>query len=260
MAIRVVAALVLGPLVLLAFYLGSPFADLLVTVAVAVASWEWVRICQDGEISTAGWVAVVLGPAALLVSRVGAPWHLLVVCLIGALVVAVLAGRSWRQVALVLAGPAYLLAAGVSILWIRDGQGGSATTGLTLLLWLLLTVWATDIFAYVVGRSVGGPKLAPRVSPKKTWSGLAGGVLAAAIVGLAFGYILDSAKSWALPAAAGATGGTRVCSAADGPRARCTPAAASRTPAMHGASKDRPCDRLPRRGFFFSKSTTSRTS
>ena len=204
MATRIAAALVLGPLVLLAFYLGSPFADLLVTLGVAVAAWEWVRICQDGEVTAAGWTAVGLVPAAVAVSRIGTPWQALLVCLIGALVAAALAGRDRRQVALVLAGPLYLVAAGVSILWIRDGPGGNAAAGLTLLFWLLLTVWATDTFAYFVGRSLGGPKLAPRLSPKKTWSGLAGGVLAAAAVGVVFAYVLDSAKSWALPAVAGA--------------------------------------------------------
>ena len=81
-----------------------------------------------------------------------------------------------------------------------DGQGD----GLTLLLWLLLTVWATDIFAFFVGRSLGGPRLAPRISPKKTWSGLAGGVLAAVAVGLAFAYGLDSSKNWAFPMVLGA--------------------------------------------------------
>jgi phosphatidate cytidylyltransferase len=50
--------------------------------------------------------------------------------------------------------------------------------------WLLLVVWGTDIGAYFAGRSLGGPKLAPRFSPNKTWSGLAGGAATAALVGL----------------------------------------------------------------------------
>lgn len=52
-----------------------------------------------------------------------------------------------------------------------------------LVFWLMLVTWATDIFAYFAGRSIGGPKLARRISPNKTWSGLAGGMLGAAVIG-----------------------------------------------------------------------------
>jgi phosphatidate cytidylyltransferase len=51
-----------------------------------------------------------------------------------------------------------------------------------LVLWLFLVTWATDIFAYFAGRAIGGPKLAPRISPNKTWAGLFGGVIGAALV------------------------------------------------------------------------------
>ena len=76
-------------------------------------------------------------------------------------------------------GIVYVALPALALLFLR----GEAS-GLLLALWTLATVWATDIGAYFAGRSIGGPKLAPRVSPNKTWSGLIGGVVAALLLGL----------------------------------------------------------------------------
>lgn len=54
-----------------------------------------------------------------------------------------------------------------------------------LVLWVFLVTWATDILAYFTGRSIGGPKLAPRISPNKTWAGLIGGMIGAGLIGYA---------------------------------------------------------------------------
>jgi phosphatidate cytidylyltransferase len=60
-----------------------------------------------------------------------------------------------------------------------------------LVFWLMLVTWATDIFAYFAGRAIGGPKLAPRISPNKTWAGLVGGMAGAAVVGAVAAWLLD---------------------------------------------------------------------
>lgn len=67
----------------------------------------------------------------------------------------------------------------IALLWLaRQETGGRAT-----LFWLLAVVWATDIGAYAVGRSLGGPRLAPRWSPRKTWTGFVGGTICGALAG-----------------------------------------------------------------------------
>jgi len=88
-----------------------------------------------------------------------------------------------------------LLYAGVpaiALIWLRQQD-----TGFELVLWTLAIVWATDIFAYFAGRLIGGPKIAPRISPSKTWAGLGGGMLGAgaiaALLAVQFGLDFDPA-------------------------------------------------------------------
>lgn len=128
--------------------------------------------------------AAVLVPLALLCLWVGGwVW--------AALVALAAAGmlsewrRMWAGGAVVLAlGPVIVLAA-LALVWLR----ADATVGLANVLFLLVVVWASDIGAYAAGRLVGGPRLAPRISPGKTWSGAAGGLLAAAVVGAIAGRL-----------------------------------------------------------------------
>src|SRR5690606_9434492 len=98
----------------------------------------------------------------------------------GALMVLIHAGFA-RQAFWPVGGLAYAALSAIALAQVR----GSDPAGLHALLFLFAIVWATDIMAYFVGRALGGPKLAPSISPGKTWSGALGGALFAAIAGLA---------------------------------------------------------------------------
>jgi phosphatidate cytidylyltransferase len=87
----------------------------------------------------------------------------------------------------VLGGLIYIAAPLVVAMWFR-----ASPQGMALILYIFLTVWGTDIFAMFAGKSIGGPKLAPRLSPNKTWAGLIGAVIGSAIVGYVFALAFQS--------------------------------------------------------------------
>lgn len=98
------------------------------------------------------------------------------------------AHRRWLWLA---AGAVYIAVPCIAIIWLRS----DAAVGRQAILWLFAVVWATDIGAYFAGRGIGGPKLAPRISPAKTWAGLLGGMVCAALVGAATALLLDLSRA-----------------------------------------------------------------
>jgi phosphatidate cytidylyltransferase len=112
----------------------------------------------------------------------GWPWRLVVGAL--AVLVAVEWWRMWRHrptAGALAAGIAYVAVPTIALIWLRD----DVLVGRANLIFTVLIVWASDVGAYVFGRLIGGPKLAPAISPGKTWSGALGGLLCAGLIGLA---------------------------------------------------------------------------
>jgi phosphatidate cytidylyltransferase len=179
LGVRSLWALILAPPALAALYFGSPFSDILILAVGTVGAWEWARLCGGGTPGLSGAIVIATVVAAVFAGILGA--HAVGGWLTAAGAMAAILAASRERPASALwygAGAAYLGAACLAFLWLR------ADFDRALVLWLIAVVWATDTGAYLVGRSLGGPKLAPAISPGKTWSGLAGGVVAAALVGL----------------------------------------------------------------------------
>lgn len=99
-----------------------------------------------------------------------------------------LAWRKNRNVLLAAFGAIYVIFPFLALIWLRT----QPVIGATAVVWLLVVVWATDVFAYLFGRTLGGMKLAPSISPQKTWSGFVGGISCAGLVGGATGAYLLS--------------------------------------------------------------------
>lgn len=179
LALRVVSSMVLAPVALAAAWWGYPWFELLIAALAVAMTLEWARMVWGPDF---GRPAVTNAAMCLFAIALAAQGHAPV---IAGLIAVGLAGavgkgmvrRNWDH-AWMIGGMAYVALPCVSVIWLRATVPG----GLWVLVWLMLAVWSTDIAAYAVGRTVGGPKLAPRVSPGKTWSGLAGGILGAGTV------------------------------------------------------------------------------
>lgn len=103
-------------------------------------------------------------------------------------------------------GMFYVAVPCASLLWLRHlDLAGESQAGLKLTLYVIITVCATDIGAFFAGRQIGGPKLAPAISPNKTWAGLIGGMVSAAIAGGLCSLFAPYPESVLLSAALGAS-------------------------------------------------------
>jgi phosphatidate cytidylyltransferase len=170
---RVLSAAVMLPVAVAAVWFGGwAFAALVVVAAVAML-WEWLRL--PGRYAHDKMFAGGFGLLASLYFAMDGrfDWALTIV-FSGALVLGV---RSSRHFLWHAAGFLYIGLPCLALLWLRN----QPEHGLQVVFWLMVIVWATDIGAYFAGRTIGGPKLIPSISPNKTWAGLIGGMICAAI-------------------------------------------------------------------------------
>ena len=178
---RTVTALIMAPVVIGSILLEFPYYNLLLLAVGAMLSWEWSNmVAVDKKATYTSIYTLSMATAVMLQSMFG----ILVMLLLAMIVVAVKSrGEKYRK--LLVRGVPYISLGIGSLMWLMIVFSSWAV------LWLLFVVWAVDVGGYLVGCSVKGPKLAPKISPHKTWSGLLGGMLLSALIGWGLAYLFQ---------------------------------------------------------------------
>ena len=177
---RILTAIILIPLALYAVYAGSwPFQVFLIVVGAGLLM-ECSRLIHP-DIKPVWWGSASLYLALLVIldlslSALFGAWAAGVIMLM----LLHMSGRESARAVMI----AFVYCGGfiIAFKWLR----GDSPAGFLICLFIFAIVWSTDIFAYFVGRLIGGPKLWPAVSPSKTWAGAIGGASAAMLISLAF--------------------------------------------------------------------------
>jgi phosphatidate cytidylyltransferase len=178
---RILSALVLAA-VAAGATLVSPWTFLLLLIAGAgIMSWEWGRLVRGEGFDPIAIVATLGAAAVLSLIALGRPGLALAALAVTAAAIGAI-GLGTRHPGWSLAGFLYAALPLGALVWLR----GDPVLGAASVLYVLSVVWATDSASYAAGRLIGGPKLAPSVSPNKTWSGFVVGIFAPALIGFAF--------------------------------------------------------------------------
>jgi phosphatidate cytidylyltransferase len=174
--LRVLSAAVMLPVAVGIIWYGGIAFLMLVAAGCALMIHEWLRLVDSASetwrVAVAAGISISMLPAAATGNLHAASF------MIGAASL-IVAGLFRRRPLWSFAGIIYVGVPSLVLIWLRN----LPDHGLLLVFWILVVVWSTDIGAYAAGRTIGGPKLIPSVSPNKTWAGLGGGMISAAIAG-----------------------------------------------------------------------------
>lgn len=193
--VRIISGVILAVVVLTLTWLGGlPFRILAALISAAVL-YEWVRMPEKDHTTGNDLFCIFAMLAVLLFLIVGVSAPIIAGLFAIAFVLSAAIGLAFGQGTWNAWGILYGGAGGSALAYLRADDA----PGLAAILFLFAVVWATDIFAYFTGRSLGGIRLAPRISPKKTWSGAIGGAAASVGAGVMIAWLFGLQGGWTIP-------------------------------------------------------------
>ena len=196
---RVVSAVVLAAVALAATWAGGVWFRLLAVAIGAAVFFEWATMAGRVASTRQQAVSWVLVGLVLLALAVGMDARVVFSGALAAALIVFVLGRFAGEGGWLWLAVAYAALPAGALAFLRAGD----MAGLWAILFLFAVVWATDTLAYFVGRAVGGPKLAPSISPGKTWSGAIGGAAAGTLAGIGVAAVAASpASPWLIGLAA----------------------------------------------------------
>ncbi len=178
LGVRSLAAGLLVPAILLDIWQGGVWFELFAAFLGLLIAHEWTNMAHGRSSTQFALHAAAALTGAFLPEEIGVLPTLGIAFLLTAAGIVAASMRAREHVVWTYVGIPYVTVAVLSLVVLR----GHAIWGVHAIMLLMFIVWATDTFAYFAGRVIGGPKLAPRYSPKKTWAGLLGGMAGAAVV------------------------------------------------------------------------------
>ena len=183
---RILAALVMLPVAIGALWGGYPFVDVLALVVGSLLAWEWANMVPNKVPST--YMAAYIISMAVSLFVYDTPMIVSTIVLVSFFVWYKSKGEEHRN--LLVLGVPYISVGVGSLLWIYQGIIPYPPFNFIITLWFFLMVWSMDIGGFIVGCNLKGPKLAPKISPNKTWSGLIGGIVLAMAVSYLYTYFI----------------------------------------------------------------------
>ncbi|MBR2033535.1 MAG: phosphatidate cytidylyltransferase [Alphaproteobacteria bacterium] len=186
LAKRILTALVMLPVAIGALWVGYPFVDVLALIVGVLLAWEWTNMVSNKNPLV--YLASYITSVAVSLFVYDTPMIVSSIVLISFFVWFKAKNESHRN--LLTLGVAYISIGIGSLLWIYHGALVHHPYNFYMTLWFFIMVWAMDIGGFIIGCNLKGPKLAPKISPNKTWSGLIGGIVFAMVASYLYIWLL----------------------------------------------------------------------